>query len=68
MIERITTPQARQWFYTVAAAALAVAVYYGFVHADAVPLWLGLVAAIGALGNGGAAVVVKSQRRDGTLE
>jgi hypothetical protein len=66
---KLTLPTAavRQYLYVVATAALAVAVFYGVVEADAVPLWLGLVAALAAVGNGTAAVAVRQQRKDGTL-
>lgn len=64
---KLPTPAVRQYLYVVATAGLAVAVFYGIVEADAVPLWLGLVAALAAVGNGTAAVAVKQQRKDGTL-
>ena len=67
MLQKITTPAIRQWFYTVAAALLAVLVFYNIVSADSVPLWLSLIAAIGAVSNTQAAVVTSQQRKDGTL-
>ncbi|MGV0793004.1 phage holin [Mycolicibacterium sp. XJ1819] len=67
MLQKITSPKARLYLYTVATAGLAVLVGYGIVEADKVPLWLGFLAALGALGNGTAAVAVHQQRRTGTL-
>jgi hypothetical protein len=64
---RLPSAAARQYLYVVATAALAVAVFYGLVSAESVPLWLGLVAALAAVGNGTAAVTVAKQRRDGIL-
>lgn len=69
MIEKLTSAQARQWFYTLITAALAVLVFYGILSPESVPLWLGLAAALFAVsGTGTAALVVRSQRKDGTLD
>lgn len=64
----LPSPAVRQWSYTVSAAGLAVLVYYGVVESDAVPLWLGLIAAVGMVSNGTAAAAVRQQRRDGTVK
>lgn len=69
MLEKLTSAQTRQWFYTVVTAALAVLVFYGVLTPDSVPLWLGLAAALFAIsGTGTAALKVHQQRKDGTLE
>lgn len=67
LIATVTSPKARLWLYTVATAVLAILVGYGIVEADKVPLWLGLIAALGALGNGTAAANIHRQIKDGTL-
>ena len=69
MLEKLTSAQARQWFYTVVTAGLAVLVFYDVLSVDSVPLWLGLAAALFAIsGTGTAALVVRRQRTDGTLD
>ena len=68
MLEKLTTARARQHYYSIVTAALAVLVFYDIVSADSVPLWLGLVAAVFAVSaTGTAAVVTRQQRRDGVL-
>jgi len=68
MLERFTTPRIRQYGYALATALLAFAVGYDWIAADKLPLWLGVLAAVFAMGaTGTAALVVKAQRRDGTL-
>lgn len=68
------TPQVRQWLYTAAAVATAVMpllVAYRFVDTELSGVWLNVIAALGALGTGGAATaaaVTARQRRDGTLD
>ena len=42
--------QTRRYIYGIIVAAGAVALFYGLISADSLPLWLGLTAAI--LGNG----------------
>ncbi|MCG7610324.1 hypothetical protein [Mycobacterium sp. CnD-18-1] len=64
---KLTDPKTRLWLYTVASALLAVLVGYGVVEADKVPLWLGLFAAVGMVGNGTAAVNTRRQIKDGIL-
>ena len=68
-MESKISPKQRQWLYGIAASALAILVVYNVVNPEHVPLWLDLAANI--LGVGGtttAAVVLKSQREDGTVE
>lgn len=67
IVATATSPKARLWLYSVATAVLAILVGYGIVEADKVPLWLGLIAALGALGNGTAAVNTHRQIKDGVL-
>lgn len=69
MLQQLTTPKARQYFYAVSSALLAVLVGYGIIAPDQVPLWLGFLAALFAISaTSTAAVVVAEQRKDGTLE
>ena len=69
MLEKLTSAQARQYGYAVATALLAFAVGYDWISADKLPLWLGLLAAVFAMGaTGTAALVVRKQRADGTLD
>ena len=69
VLERVTTPQVRQWFYTISTAVLALLVGYDIVAAEQVPLWLGVCAAVFAISaTGTAATVVRKQRADGTLD
>jgi hypothetical protein len=69
MLEKLTSAQARQYFYVVSTAALAFAVGYDWIAADKLPLWLGLMAALFAISaTGTAAMVVRKQRSDGTLD
>lgn len=67
VVSALRNSRVRLWLYSVACAALAVLVGYGIVEADKVPLWLGLIGALGMVGNGTAAVSLHGQRRDGTL-
>jgi hypothetical protein len=68
MLATLTSPAAREWLYGIALAALAVATFYKIVSADALPLWLALIAGILGIGaTGTAAVKVHQQRNDGTL-
>lgn len=63
------TAQAREYLYAVATAVLALAVGYDWIAPDKLPLWLGLTAAVFAIGaTSTAAVVVHRQRKDGTVE
>lgn len=69
MLDKLTTPKARNWLYGIAAAALTAAVAYNLVAPEHVPVWLDLAANIlGVGGTGTAAVVLKHQRKDGTVE
>lgn len=68
MIEKLTTAKARQYFYALATAILALAVGYEVVAPDKVPLWLGAFAALFAIGaTSTATVTVRQQRKDGTI-
>lgn len=63
------TPARRQQLYYVASAALAILIAYNLVAPEHAPLWLDLAANIlGIGGTGTAAVVLKGQRKDGTVE
>ena len=63
------TAQQRNWLYGIACALLAVAVTYKLIDPAHAPLWLDLAANIlGIGGTGTAAVVLKTQRADGTVE
>jgi hypothetical protein len=67
-LPKLTTAQVCQYLYTVATAALTFAVGYDWIAPDKLPLWMGLIAAILAISvTGTAAVRVRRQRRDGTL-
>ncbi|MCH9729819.1 MAG: hypothetical protein K0U84_09120 [Actinomycetia bacterium] len=69
MLEKLTTAKARQYFYAVTTALIAFAVGYDWISADKVPLWLGLMAAVFAIGaTSTATLVVKKQRADGVLD
>jgi hypothetical protein len=69
MLAKLTTAKARQYLYALATALLALLVGYDIIAADQVPLWLGFVAALFAIGaTSTATLVVRSQRKDGTLE
>lgn len=69
MLQRIDWPRARQWLYGVATAVLALAVGYDWIAPDKLPLWLGLVAALFVISaTSTAAVAVRKQRKDGTLD
>lgn len=68
LIATVTSARARNYFYALATAFLAFAVGYDWIAADKLPLWLGLLAAIFAIGAGGTATVtLAKQRRDGIL-
>lgn len=63
------TARQRNWLYGIACAGLALAVPYKIVDPEHVPLWLDLAANIlGVGGTATAAVVLKTQRADGTVE
>jgi len=63
------TAQHRNWLYGVACSTLLVLVAYNLVAPEHAPLWLDLTANIlGIGGTGTAAVVLKGQRKDGTLD
>ena len=73
MLEDKTTARQRQWLYGLAVAAVAILVTYKVIDPAHAPLWLDLfinVVGIGtpAVASGTAAVVVKKQREDGTVE
>ena len=69
MLEKLTSAKARQYFYALATAVLALLVGYGVISPEQVPLWLGFAAALFAMGaTTTAAVVVHQQRKDGTLD
>lgn len=69
MLTHVTSPRARQYGYAVATALLALLVGYDIIAPDQVPLWLGFVAALFAIGaTSTATLVVRQQRKDGTLE
>lgn len=69
MLAKLTTAQARQYLYALATAALALLVGYDIVSPDQVPLWLGFIAALFAIGaTSTATLVVRKQRQDGTLD
>lgn len=68
MLAHITSPRARQYLYGLATAVLALLVGYDVIADDQVPLWLGVLAAVFAAGaTSTATLVVRAQRRDGTL-
>ncbi len=68
MLEKLASPRGREYLYALATAALAFAVGYDWIAPDKLPLWLGLVAALFAIGGTGTAfVAVRQQRKDGTL-
>lgn len=68
LIANVTSARARNYFYALATAFLAFAVGYDWIAADKLPLWLGLLAAVFAIGAGGTATVtLAKQRRDGIL-
>ena len=68
MLEKLTTPQSRQYGYALATALLALAVGYDWISDDKLPLWLGVLAALFAMGaTSTAALVVRAQRGNGTL-
>lgn len=68
------SPQVRQWIYTVAAVATAIIpllVAYRVFDPATGAAWVSVVAALGAIGSGGAATAaftLAKQRRDGTLD
>lgn len=64
---KLTDPKTRLYLYGIATALLAILVGYGVIEADKVPLWLGLFAAVGMIGNGTAAVNTRRQIKDGIL-
>ena len=64
---KLTDPKTRLYLYGIATALLAVLVGYGAIEADKVPLWLGLFAAVGMVGNATATVNTHRQIKDGTL-
>lgn len=69
MWTKLTTPKARNWLYGIAFSGLTVAVAYNLVAPEHVPVWLDLAAnLLGVGGTGTAAVVLKQQRKDGTVE
>ena len=73
MIERLTTPKGRQWLYGIAVVALALLGAYKIIDPAHAPLWLDLAANILGIGvptaaTGTATLVVRTQRRDGTLQ
>lgn len=72
MLEQLTTPQGRQWLYGIAVVALALLGAYKIVDPAHAPLWLDLIANVLGLGvpaaaTGTATLVVRDQRRNGTL-
>lgn len=68
MLEKLASPRGREYLYAVATAALAFAVGYDWIAPDKLPLWLGLTAALFAIGaTGTATAFVHQQRKDGTL-
>lgn len=68
MLEKLTSPRVRQYGYALATALLALAVGYDWISDDKLPLWLGVLAAVFAMGaTSTATLVVRSQRADGTL-
>lgn len=68
ILSTLISARARQYFYALATAGLALLVGYGFIAPGHVPLWLGFLAALFAIGaTGTATVVVRQQRKDGTL-
>ena len=73
MLEQLTTPQGRQWLYGIAAVAIVLLGTYKIIDPAHAPLWLDLAANILGLGIPAAAtstatLVVRTQRKDGTLE
>lgn len=73
MLEKNTTARQRQWLYGISLAAIALLVTYKIVDPAHAPLWLDLVVNIVGIGtptaaSGTAAVVLKEQRKDGTVE
>lgn len=64
----LTSAKARLYLYSVATAALGILVFYKVIEPEAVPLWLGLIAALGAVGNGTAAVNTRRQIKTGIIE
>lgn len=59
----------RMYIYGVIAGLLGLLVFYGLIAPEAVPIWLGFAGIVlGIAGNATAAVVVKHQRTDGTLD
>ncbi|MGB0971624.1 MAG: phage holin [Mycobacterium sp.] len=73
MLERLTTPKGRQRLYGIAVVAIALLVTYKIVEPEHAPLWLDLAANILGLGvptaaAGTANLVVRDQRRNGTLD
>ncbi|SDD58122.1 2 TMS Phage Holin (M2 Hol) Family [Mycolicibacterium neoaurum] len=73
MLEKNTTARQRQWLYGVALAAIALLVTYKIIDPAHAPLWLDLAVNVIGLGvptaaTGTATVVLKEQRKDGTVE
>jgi len=67
-VDQLLTPKVRNYLYAVATAAMAVAVAYGLISPDQVPLWLSLAAALLAItATSTATVVTKAQRDTGQL-
>ena len=68
------TSQTRQWVYSISAvltALIPLLVSYKVLDNDAAGAWLNVVAALGALGSGGAvtaAITLAKQRKDGVLD
>lgn len=68
LIATLTSAKARNYLYAVATAFLAFAVGYDWITPDKLPVWLGLLAAIFAIGaTSTATVTTYRQRQDGTL-
>lgn len=68
IIATVSGARFRNWFYGICTAFLAFAVGYDWIAPDKLPLWLGLLAAIMAIGGGTTATIkLAQQRRDGVL-
>lgn len=68
LLKVLASARARQYLYALALALLAFAVGYEWIAPDKLPYWLGLIAAVFAMGaTGTATLAVRQQRKDGTL-
>jgi len=68
IIAAISSARARNYFYALSTAFLAVAVSYDLIAPEQLPVWLTLLAALFAISGGGTATaVLAKQRRDGTV-